>query len=100
MYIVRIAASSRNTSLESEDWNACAAPWKLTPKLAGRSMSFRPELIASTAAPSEAPGARLKEIVVTGNCLRCEICNGDGLTSSLLTALSGTCPVVEADDGR
>ena len=69
-------------------------------KLAGSSMSFSAAPIASTAPPSEAPGARLNEIVVTGNCLRCEICSGDCLTSSLLTAFSGTWPVVDAEDGR
>src|ERR1700722_18489387 len=99
IYMVRTAASSRNTSFESEDWKACAAPWKLIPKLAGSSISLNAELIASTA-PSEAPGARLNEIVVTGNCLRCEICSGDCLTSRRLTASSGTWPVVEADEGR
>src|ERR1700722_18751570 len=100
IYMVRTAASSRNTSFESEDWKACAAPWKLIPKLAGSSISLSAELIASTAPPREAPGARLNEIVVTGNCLRCEICSGDCLTSSRLTALSGTWPDVEADEGR
>ena len=34
--------------------------------------------IASTAAPSEAPGARLKEIVVAGNWPRWLICSGAG----------------------
>ena len=63
-------------------------------------MSASAALIASTAAPSEAPGARLNEIVVTGNCLRCEICSGDCMTSSDPIADSGTWPEVEADDGR
>src|SRR5271156_7099254 len=98
--MVRTAASSRNPSFDSEDWKACAAPWKLIPKLAGSSISLSAALIPSTAPPSEAPGARLNEIVVTGNCLRCEICNGERCTESLEIASSGTCPVVEADEGK
>ena len=63
-------------------------------------MSASAALIWSTAAPSDAPGARLNEIVVTGNCFRCEICSGDGLTTKLATEFSGVWPEVEADDGR
>src|ERR1700689_82844 len=100
IYMVRTAASSRNTSFESEDWKACAAPGKLIPKLAGSSISLSPELIASTAPPSDAPGARLNEIVVTGNCLRCEICSGDVLTLKFATDPSGVWPVVVAADGK
>src|SRR5271155_653592 len=95
-----IAAASRNTSFDSADWNACAAPWKLTAKLGGRLMSASALPIASTASPSEAPGARLNEIVVTGNCFRCEIWSGAVLTVKLATESRGVWPVVEAAEGR
>ena len=57
-------------------------------------------MIDSTASPSDAPGARLNEIVVTGNCFRCEICSGDVLTTILATEFSGVWPEVEAAEGK
>ena len=95
-----IAAASRSTSFDRADWKACAAPWKLTAKLGGRSISLSACPIASTASPREAPGARLNEIVVTGNCFRCEICSGAVWTVKLATDGSGVWPVVVAADGR
>src|ERR1700677_2540929 len=95
-----IAAASRKISFDSADWNACAAPWKLTAKLGGRSISCSAWPIASTASPSDAPGARLNEMVVTGNCFRCEICSGEVLTLKLATDPSGVWPVVVAADGK
>ena len=67
MYIVTIAAMISSSSLASAAWKASAAPWNAVIMLAGRPISFSAFLIASTAAPSEAPGARLNEIVVAGN---------------------------------
>ena len=57
--------------------------------------------MASTAAPSETPGAVLNEIVVAGNWPKCVISNGPVRCSTCTMAESGTWPfVVEDDDGR
>ena len=46
------------------------------------------------------PGAVSNEIVVAGNWPRWLICSGPGFCSICTIADSGTCPVVEAADGR
>ena len=48
-------------------------------KLAGMPIALSACWIASTAAPSEEPGARLNEIVVAGNWPRWVISSGPGL---------------------
>ncbi len=48
--------------------NACAVPWKVPCMAGGGGNSCSTFLMAETAAPSEAPGARLKDTVVAGNC--------------------------------
>ena len=52
---------------DSDDWNACALPWKLVTREAGLWLSFWNCSIAATMLPSDAPGWRLKEIVAAGN---------------------------------
>ena len=47
--------------------------------------------MASTAAPSDAPGARLKETVTTGNWSWCAMASVAGLLTIVATAFSGTC---------
>ena len=70
-------------------------------KLLGRPTSFSACWIASTAAPSETPGAVLNEIVVAGNCPKWVINSGPVCCSTCTIADSGTWPlVVEDDDGR
>src|SRR5258706_15555218 len=67
MYIVTIAARIRRSSLASEARNASAAPWKPVRTESGSSSALASASIAPTAAPSETPGARLKEMVAAGN---------------------------------
>ena len=56
--------------------------------------------MAATAAPSDDPGVVSNEIVVAGNCARWLICSGPGFCSMLTMEVSGTWPVVDAEDGR
>ncbi len=62
--------------------------------LAGRPISASALRIASTAAPSEAPGARLNEIVAAGNWPRWLIDSGAVCSTTSAIADSGTCPLV------
>ena len=48
-------------------------------------------VIASTASLSAAPGARLKLMVIEGNCSWCEIASGAEMRSKRAKAESGTC---------
>ena len=50
----------------SDSWNTCALPWKPVVIESGRLESRSSCRIASTAWPSEVPGARLNEIVTEG----------------------------------
>ena len=86
--------------MSSDVWKASAAPWKLVMMLARHAdLASAPRRMASTASPSEAPGARLKETVVAGNWPRRSICSGAVCSSKVAIADSGTClPPVE--DGR
>ena len=85
--------------MESDDWNASAAPWKLVMTPSGWPISICACLIAVTASPSAAPGARLKEMVADGNCPRCDTCNGAVSSRILAITASGT-GVLPTDDGR
>src|SRR5580658_4510612 len=84
-----MAAMIRVDSLASDDSNAWAVPWKLGSMLAGMPTCCVTCLICSTAAPSDAPGARLKERVTTGNWLWWLIVIGDGIRDALTNAASG-----------
>ncbi len=68
MYTATSAARIRYGWLFSELWKACAVPWKLPVMVAGRRMAADARLMASTASPSAAPGARLNDSVTAGNC--------------------------------
>ena len=98
MYIVMTAARIRNSWFDSDAWNASAAPWKRVWNDAGRPMSCSAAAIALTASPSDAPGARLNEIVVDGNCDRCATSSGDGRSWNVAIDASGTWP--PPADGR
>src|SRR5271156_6382467 len=101
MYIAMTAASSRNTSFANDDWNAAAVPWKAVVKLIGSPTSFSACSMASTAAPSDTPGAVLKEIVVAGSWPKWVISNGPVCCSTCTKADNGTWPfVVDEEDGR
>src|ERR1700688_3541008 len=89
MYTVTMAARIRIDSLASDDSNAWAVPWKVGSMLAGMPKSCVIFLIRSTAAPSEAPGARLKETVTTGNWLWWLIVMGDGTKDASTKDLNG-----------
>src|SRR5260370_21598561 len=102
MYIVTIAASSRKISLVREDSNAELAPRKFAMKLVGSFISCCAARISRTASPSDAPGAKLNEIVAAGNWPRYPNRNGVSLIEPVLIADSGTWPApdvkpVEAD---
>src|SRR4029077_8160784 len=62
-------------------------------------MSIWACVMAVTASPREAPGARLKEMVAEGNCPRWETCNGAVSSRNLAITASGT-GVEPTDDGR
>src|ERR1700681_3426994 len=91
MYIVTIAARISQSSLASEPRNAAAAPWKLICALAGSPSSCCTFWISSTALPSDAPGARLNEIVAAGNWPICVM--SSDVACSLMRAIdvNGTC---------
>src|SRR5580700_4990371 len=97
MYIVTIAATRRKTSLVSEDSNAELAPRKLAIKLVGSFISCCTVRISRTASPSDAPGARLNEIVEAGNWPRCPIRKGVSLIEKVEIADNGTCPAPEVE---
>ncbi len=97
MYIVMMAARISHSSLDSDDWNASAAPWKLVCMLAGRPISCSAALMASTAAPSDAPRARLNEMVADGNWPWWLTTSEPGCSTTVAKAPSGTCwPPLEA----
>src|SRR5580692_10886838 len=84
-----MAAMIRGNSLASDDWNAWAVPWKLASMLAGMPRSWVTLLISSTAAPRDAPGARLNERVTTGNWLWWLMVIGDGMLVDVTKARRG-----------
>ena len=94
MYIVTTAARISSSVLLSDARNASAAPWKLVSTLGGRSRLASSALIASTAWPSEAPGARLNDTVADGNCATWLIARAAGRSSTCATDDSGTCTCV------
>ena len=62
-----MAARISHSWFASDARKASAAPWSLTWALTGRPMSRCASSMASTASPSDAPRARLNEIVAAGN---------------------------------
>src|ERR1700722_10715965 len=77
----------------SESWNACALPWKVAISVGGAFNSACALWIASVAWLSDAPGARLKLIVVAGNWLWWLIESGwIGVVVHLAIVESGTSP--------
>src|SRR5580698_4897932 len=92
IYTATSAAISRYTSLDSESWNACAAPCSDDVIDAGRLTAFSASWIWSTAVLSDAPFARLNEIVTAGNCARWLMTSGDFTIWIWAIAESGTWP--------
>src|SRR5262245_56020862 len=68
IYTVTRAARMSQGSELSDFWKAAAVPWKLGRMLTGMPISCSARAIALVAFPRDSPGARLKEIVTTGNC--------------------------------
>src|SRR5262252_9195666 len=91
MYMVTIAAMIRNRVLLSDDWNASAAPWNFVSALIGMPISRCAARIALTASPSDAPGARLNEIVAAGNWPRWLIARGPDFSTTRAMLLRRTC---------
>ena len=71
----------------AEPWNSACMP-------AGNVNWSLRRLMTSTASPREAPGARLKESVTTGNWPWWLTVIGTAVNSRWLNALKGVCPVV------
>ncbi|MNQ97805.1 hypothetical protein D3C85_1134700 [compost metagenome] len=61
------AASISHKVLDSEFWNASAAPWKRVSTAVGMPISASAAVMFSTASDSDAPGARLNDTVTMGN---------------------------------
>ena len=70
-----MATIKRSPSPCTEDWKACAVPWKLVATVAGSVCRAR-RFTAATASPSETPGLILKEIVTEGSCPVCGTTSG------------------------
>ncbi len=68
MYTTSSAATIRSGRVFSDDWNACAVPWKVPEIESGMWMEAVTFWIALTASPSATPGARLNDSVTAGNC--------------------------------
>ena len=75
---------------QREPGTPAAVPWNAAWMLAGIPSSFLRVLMAFTASPSEAPGARLKDMVTTGNWPWWLIAMGPVVVSQCVKALSGT----------
>src|SRR6185437_12600100 len=78
---MRAAAISAG-SLDSEDWNAWALPWKVPFTDGGMPISVAAFVMASTASPSATPGCRLKLSVTAGNWPWCATESGPTLPVS------------------
>ena len=63
-------------SLVSEASNALAVPWKLAFTVLGMPRLASTWLMILTASPNEAPGPRLKEMVLAGNWPRWSMASG------------------------
>src|SRR3569833_1614519 len=61
-----MAARSRLSSAPSEDWNCLAVPWKEPCTSAGMWIAAWAAAMSAWASDSEAPSARLNEMVVAG----------------------------------
>src|SRR5579862_3610047 len=92
MYMTITAASSSSSSLVRLLRKASAAPSKVVEMLSGIASDCSTVPIASTAAPREDPGARLKETVAAGNCARWLMSSGRASMVSLAMAERGTWP--------
>src|SRR5689334_6885000 len=93
MYMVTTAARISQSSFASEPRNALAAPWKAICALAGTPISSFAFWITSTASPSDAPGARLNEMVAAGNWPRWLMTSGAVCSETRAMDESGTCVV-------
>src|SRR5258708_15967969 len=87
-------------SFASEAWKARAAPRKPVWIDGGRLISRAAPLMASTASPREAPGARLNEIVTAGDCPLGGVAGGGARPRPLAPAGSGPLPPAPPGGGR
>ncbi len=92
MYIVTTAARISHSVFDSDALKASAAPWKVVCIEIGRPISCSTCLILSTAWPSDAPCARLNEIVAAGNWPWWLITSGPVRSLMRANAPSGTWP--------
>src|ERR1051326_503304 len=87
-----MAMSSSSPRPCSDDWNACAVPWKLV-VIADGSVVLAMPLISLTASPSETPGFVLNEIVTDGTWPEWFTASGPNVGTRFDTTSSGTsCP--------
>jgi len=94
MYITTTAARISHRVLDSEARKASAAPWKVISTACGRPIRFIVASMPSTAWPSEAPAARLKDTVAAGNWPWCDSDSTAGRWVMRATVESGTGPPV------
>ena len=90
MKIASNAAAMRNGCVASESWNAFALPVNVVVSPAGIPSERSLFLIAVTACPRDAPGARLKESVTAGNWPSWFTVSGAEVRSRLVKDRSGT----------
>src|SRR5579864_1011552 len=90
-----MAITNSMPSPESDDWKACAVPWKEVLMVEGRVRRAR-SLISETASPMEVPGFKLKDMVTAGNSPRWFTESGPYVLVSEDTEASETsCPVFD-----
>src|SRR5579885_561461 len=87
--MTRIAMISSIPRLPSEDWNCSAAPANMVVMVEGSVLSAS-VLTSASALPSDAPGARLKEMVTEGICPLWLTDSGPIVVAILTKASSGT----------
>ena len=86
-----IAARISQSWFVSDARKASAAPWSFTCALTGRPISRCAASMAFTASPSDAPRARLNEIVAAGNWPMRLTTSGAGRSVTVASADNGIC---------
>ncbi|MNT09507.1 hypothetical protein D3C72_1442930 [compost metagenome] len=90
MYITTTAARISHSVLDNELLKAAAAPCRRSSMLCGNATCACAACTASTASPSDAPGARLNDSVAAGNWPTWLRSSAVGPCSTRATAPSGT----------
>src|SRR5579859_143666 len=97
MYTVIRAARINQTSLDKDERKDAAVPWNAAWIDSGMPISCCALSMAFVASPSDAPGARLKDKVTTGNCPWWLIASAVVRCSKWEKALNGTAEPLSPD---